>query len=91
MHLENKYFSWEDWDGDMWDSLTFTNCTLQRDMGNFKKGDHIKVISMSYQEGWIEFYDEDSVIATFNFLYTHKLLKQHLTCIVSSFSYSDHT
>lgn len=67
MHLENKYFSWEDWDGDMWDSLTFTNCTLQRDMGNFKKGDHIKVISMSYQEGWIEFYDEDSVIATFKF------------------------
>lgn len=66
--MENELFSWEGFDVVDTMSLYFYDCVLKVAIGDYAEGTVISGIAISYEEGVMEFYnnnDGDTVIAKF--------------------------
>lgn len=57
--IESEWFKCESWDSYNLDyrDIVFHDCTLKKDIGNFKAGEHLPSISFIYSKSIIEIYD----------------------------------
>lgn len=55
--VEKKLFEWEYWDQFDTMCMVFYSCTLIKDIGKYKKGDHIDCIDMDYKNGKMLFWN----------------------------------
>lgn len=55
--VEKKLFKWDDWDLVSTACMAFYSCTLIKDIGKYKKGDHIDYIEMDYENGKMSFWN----------------------------------
>lgn len=67
-HIENQFFTWTRWDFQDTASFTFYDCTLVRDIKNYKKGEKIPIINFMLDNSTMEFFDSKG-----NLLETFKL------------------
>lgn len=67
MGFETEYFEWKEWDELGVMEILFSDCTLKKDIGTFKRGDFIDSITIDFNNCKMEFYTQISgkVIETF--------------------------
>jgi hypothetical protein len=56
--MEQEFFTWTGWDQQDTSCLAFYNCTLIKDIGTHKVGEHFKVIDVDYEKGKLTLVDQ---------------------------------
>lgn len=58
---------WEECDGYDYDSCNFQNVTFTSDFGDVKEGDKFTSISIDFQEGFLQLYQNDALSKIIHF------------------------
>lgn len=57
--LEQQLFTWVDWDSLDTSSMQFEDCTLETQIGEYKKGDYIPIIVFSIEDSTLIFLTKE--------------------------------
>lgn len=64
--MEKQIFDWEDWNNLDTAAFQFIDCTIKEDFGPLKKGETYQSISVDFENGFLEAFNEEKPLIKVN-------------------------